>query len=170
MATGTLLAAVWSTPAPAAPPTAPPKGNGWELRPSPSFDYAPGVVCDFGIHADPIEDEVYYRTLTRWPDGSVRTEAATGPLVYRLTNVATGASTTGDASASGVSLHHQDGGLTGWSHGPLLLGVRAGLGNLPRGFYEIDGPAWRLDITAANYRTVSGAYRITKNFCVALSG
>ncbi len=98
----------------------------------------------------------------------MHTEAGTGALVYRLSNVDTGATMIGDASASSIMIHHSDGGLTYVNHGPLLVGFREGRGNVPRGFYEIDGPAWSIHISADNYRTVSGAYRIAKNICETL--
>lgn len=162
---GLLAALTLSAPAQAAPPP----GPGWVRIPSPPFDYPAGVTCDFPVHGDPIVDEVYYKTLTRKPDGTVRTEAATGPLVYRLTNVSTGATTEGDASASGLLTHHDDGALTYLVHGPILIGIREGRSTLPRGLYVLDGPAWRLDISADNFRRPSGAYRIAKSVCAVLS-
>ncbi|GLY07839.1 hypothetical protein [Actinoplanes sp. NBRC 101535] len=161
---GTLLALSFTTPA-----RADAQGEGWERIPSPPFDYPAGVPCAFAIHADPVVDAVYYKTLTTYPDGSVHTEAATGPLVYRLTNVSTGATVRGNASASGTATHHEDGAVTMRNHGPLLVAFRAGQGNLPPGYYQLDGPNWRLDISATNYRTVSGDYRIAKDLCAALS-
>ncbi|GAB7049531.1 hypothetical protein [Catenuloplanes indicus] len=138
--------------------------------PSPPLDYPAGPhYCVFHVHGEPIVDEVYYKVLTTEPDGTPRIEAAFGPLIYRLTNVATGATVDGDASASGMAIHHDDGSTTHLAHGPLMVGFREGQGNLPRGYYVIDGPAWRLDISPDNHRTVSGAYRIRQNLCDDLS-
>jgi hypothetical protein len=144
-------------------------GTGWERIASPPFDYQAGVPCAFGIHADPVVDVVYYKTLKTYPDGTTRLAAAFGPLVYRLTNQSTGATTLGDASAHGTATYHEDGSVTHRAHGPLLVAFRAGLGNLPPGYYQLDGPSWRLDISATNYRTVSGDYHIAKDLCAALS-
>ncbi|MFI5842972.1 hypothetical protein ACIA8K_25010 [Catenuloplanes sp. NPDC051500] len=177
---GVLTALTLSAPAEAVPvppdpslvraaTAAPPPGSGWVLIPSPPFDLPAGPLCDFAVHGDPIEDEVYYKTLSTHPDGSVHVETATGPLVYRLTNVSTGRTAVGDASASGFLIHHADGARTYLNHGPLLVGFREGQGNLARGFYEIDGPAWTLQITADNHRTVSGAYHVVQNVCTTLS-
>ncbi|MDP9798296.1 hypothetical protein J2S43_006808 [Catenuloplanes nepalensis] len=161
-----LIALTFGTPAHAA---AEPAGSGWVRIPSPPYDYPAGLTCDFALHGDPIVDEVYYRTLTTKPDGTPRTEAAFGPLVFLVTNLSTGATTRGDASASGVITHHDDGALTYRVSGPLMVGFREGRGTLPRGFYVIDGPAWTLHISAGNYRSLSGAWRIRKDLCAALS-
>ncbi|WP_306213958.1 hypothetical protein [Actinoplanes sp. RD1] len=163
VAAGILLVLASGAPARADAP-----GAGWERIPSPPFDYPAGVPCAFAIHADPVVDAVYYKTLSTHPDGSVHVEAATGPLVYRLTNVSTGATVRGNASASGTATHHEDGAVTMRNHGPLLVAIRAGQSNLEPGYYEITGAAWRLDISATNYRTVSGGYRIAKDLCAAL--
>ncbi|WP_422771717.1 hypothetical protein ACN28C_00875 [Plantactinospora sp. WMMC1484] len=162
---GVLIALTLGAPARAARPG----GSGWVHVPSPPFDYPAGLTCDFGVHGEPIVDKVYYRTLTTTPDGTARTEAAVGPLVYRLTNVSTGATVEGDASSSSLITHHDDGALTYRLHGPLLLGIREGRSNLPGGLYVVDGVAWRLDISADNFRTISGAYRIAQDVCADLS-
>ncbi|AGL16593.1 hypothetical protein [Actinoplanes sp. N902-109] len=60
--------------------------------------------------------------------------------------------------------------MTMRNHGPLLVAFPAGQGNLPPGYYEIDGASWRLDISATNYRTVSGGYHLAKDLCAAPGG
>lgn len=162
---GVLAALALGTPALADRPD----GSGWVRVPSPPVDLPAGAFCDFAVHAEPIVDSVYYKTLTTNSDGSVRTEAARGPLIYRLTNVSTGATTRGDASASGLITHREGGAVTYRLHGPLVLGIREGRGTLPRGLYQVDGVAWRLDISADNVRTLSGAYRIAHDLCAELS-
>ena len=162
---GVLIALTLSAPARAAHP----EGQGWTRVPNPPFDLPAGLTCDFAVHGDPLVDRVYYKTLTTRSDGSPRTEAALGPLIYRFTNVSTGATVRGDASASALITHHDDGSLTYRLHGPLLLGVREGRGNLPRGLYIVDGAAWRVDVSADNFRSVSGAYRIAQDLCADLS-
>lgn len=161
---GVLMALTLSVPTQAAEPG----GSGWVHIPSPPFDYQAGLPCDFAVHGDPIVDKVFYRTVTTNPDGTVRTEAAVGPLIYRLTNVSTGASANGDSSSSALITHHDDGALTYRLRGPLLVAIRDGHSNLPGGLYVIDGAAWRLDISADRFRTVSGAYRIVRDACADL--
>ncbi|GAA2513215.1 hypothetical protein GCM10010435_61250 [Winogradskya consettensis] len=114
-------------------------------------------------------DAVYFKTLTTKPDGTPRTEAAAGPLVYRVTNVSTGEATRADASSSGLITHHDDGSQTWLLSGPLLVRFREGNGNLPRGLYDLTGVAWRIDISADGHLTVSGGYRIAKDVCATLS-
>lgn len=162
---GALIALTAGTPAHAAEPA----GSGWVRIPSPPYDYPAGLICGFALHGEPVVDEVYYKTLTTTPDGTPRTEAAFGPLIFVVTNLSTGATTRGDGSASGVITHHGDGARTYRVSGPLMVGFREGRGTLPRGFYVIDGPAWTLHITADNHRSLSGAWRIRKDLCAALS-
>lgn len=76
--------------------------------------------------------------------------------------------TRADASSSALIVYHDDGSQSWLLHGPLLLRFREGNGNLPRGLYNIDGSAWRLDISADGHLTVSGAYRIVKDVCATL--
>ncbi|AGL16603.1 hypothetical protein [Actinoplanes sp. N902-109] len=162
---GGLLTLVVAAPARAAAP----QGPGWVREVTPPFDFPAGVPCDFPVHGDPVVDAVYYKTLTVKPDGTPRTQAAVGPLVYRVTNVSNGRRTLGDAGSSALLSYHDDGSQTWLLHGPLLLRFREGNGNLPRGLYNVDGTAWRLDISATGRLTVSGGYRITKDVCATLS-
>ncbi|WP_305785991.1 hypothetical protein [Symbioplanes lichenis] len=155
---GILIALAPGAAAQAAPPT----GGGWVKEPTPPFDFPAGVPCDFAVHGEPIVDEVYYKDI------SETTQLAVGPLIYEVSNPATGASTRADASSSAVLIHRADGSQTWLLHGPLLLRFREGNGNLPRGLYNLTGPAWRLDISSEGRLTVSGNYRITKDVCATL--
>jgi hypothetical protein len=167
---GTLLAFAAGAPAGAAAPQAvAPRGDGWEREVTPPFDFPAGLPCDFAVHGDPVVDAVYYKTLSTRPDGTPRTQVAVGPLIYQVSNVATGETTRADASSSALLEYHDDGSQTWLLHGPLLVRFREGNGNLPRGFYNLDGRAWRLDLSPAGYVTVSGGYRITKDVCATLS-
>jgi len=160
-----LLAVALGAPARASRP----EGPGWEREITPPFDFAAGVPCDFAVHGEPVVDAVYYKTLTTKPDGTPATQVAVGPLIYRVTNVATGEATRADASSSALLTYREDGSQTWLLHGPLLVRFREGNGNLPRGLYNLDGAAWRLDITADGHLTVSGGYRIIKDVCATLA-
>ncbi|XVU29286.1 hypothetical protein ACQPZJ_20120 [Actinoplanes sp. CA-054009] len=99
-------------------------------------------------------DEVVTKVLRRYPDGGVRWDAYKGALVVRVTDSGDGRSYDAEVSGSAVVEHAADGGETWNVVGPVLLGVRDGGGNIPRGLWVIDG-VYRLEISAAGYRTVT---------------
>jgi hypothetical protein len=88
----------------------------------------------------------------------VRSEFWVGPLVYRVTNESIGAQTNLDASSSAVIVYNADGSSKWYLHGPLGLATAAGKGNLPRGLWQVDGPAYTLEISAAGYQTLTGGH------------
>ncbi|GAB7038252.1 MULTISPECIES: hypothetical protein [Catenuloplanes] len=159
---GVMLAIAGGTAAHATPGP----GTGWHRVPTPPFDLPAGYRCDFPVHAVAVVDEVYYRTLVAKPDGSPRLEAATGPLVLRLTNVDTGATVDADAGGSSTSTYHDDGGRTIHSAGPILLGAGEA-GTLARGLYVVDG-LYRIDLRPDGYRGLTGHYT-TDDLCAKLS-
>jgi DNA-binding SARP family transcriptional activator len=134
-----------------------PIDNGWEPVPSAPFDQAAGVTCDFPVHGEPVVDRVMKMVLEKYPDGSAKREMYTGALILRVTNKTTGASIEVDISGSGVADYKPGGSLgnnvTMRAHGPILLGMREGLGNLPRGLYVPNG-IYTLRISKTGYRTV----------------
>jgi hypothetical protein len=138
--------------------------SGWEPAPTPPFDRAAGVVCDVAIHAEPTIDETVRKTLTSYPDGTVKSEAYTGRLVIRVTNTGTGTYYDADVSGSAVVTHAPDGAQTWYAVGPVLLGVPAGRGNLPRGLYVVDG-VYRLQISPTGYKTVTLLHGSELNVC-----
>jgi hypothetical protein len=101
------------------------------------------------------------------PDGPVRSEFWVGPLVYRVTNESIGAQTNLDASSSAVIVYNADGSSKWYLHGPLGLATAAGKGNLPRGLWQVDAPAYTLEISAAGYQTLTGG--TTENICPRLT-
>lgn len=129
-------------------------GSGWEPFPSPPLDLAAGAYCDFAVHGDPVVDEVRVKTIETFPDGSPRRQLATGALVYRLTNTATGATATADASGSAVFVFRADGSRTWHVAGPVLAAFREGASNIPRGLWTIDG-IYDIDFSPANFKTVT---------------
>ncbi|MFF5083283.1 hypothetical protein ACFY36_40085 [Actinoplanes sp. NPDC000266] len=173
----TLLAAVlavsflagMASPA-AAAPTGPAKsaGEGRVPAPTPPFSQVAGLTCDFAIRAEPVVDEVVTKVLRRYPDGAVQWDAYKGALVVRVTSSGTGQSYDADVSGSAVVEHAADGGETWNVVGPVLLGVRDGGGNIPRGLWVIDG-VYRLEISASGYRTVTMLHGRRDNVCDHLS-
>src|SRR4051794_4598961 len=163
-----LLLISGATTASAAPSTAD-SGSGWVPAPSAPFDRAAGVLCDFPVHGTPIVDEVRKRTLQTNPDGTVRSELYVGRLVVRVTNTETGAFYDADASGDAVIVYAADGGSSTWYvHGPVLVGFRAGTGNLPRGLYLIDG-IYRLTFAPDGYKTLTLLHGSTDNLCTHLT-
>ncbi len=75
-----------------------------------------------------------------------------------------GASYDADAGGSALVTHAPDGGQTWYVTGPILLGVRAGQGNIPRGLWVVDG-LYRLAISATGYRTLTMIKGTLDNVC-----
>jgi hypothetical protein len=143
-------------------------GAGWVPAPSPPFDQAAGVTCDFPVHGQPVVDEVVTKVLQRYPDGSIHRDAFKGDLIVRVTNTSSGTAYDADASGNAVVDHHQDGSQTWYVAGPVLTGFREGLGNVPRGLYILDG-VYRLDIAADGYKTLTMVHGTEDNICDRLS-
>lgn len=164
---GTVAAAVFAVAAPVASASADagptPSEAGWFPVPTPPFDVAAGVVCDAPIHVDLPVDEVVERILTTYPDGSPHLVQFTGPLLVRVTNTVTGASTEVDASGSANVELHEDGSRTWQILGPVLFRFPEG-GNLPRGFYHLDG-AYRVEQSATGIKNLFMATGTVENIC-----
>ncbi|WIN00376.1 hypothetical protein ACTOB_004077 [Actinoplanes oblitus] len=139
-------------------------GSGWEPAPTPPFRQEAGVNCDFPLSAEPVVDEVVTRVLQRYPDGSIRRDAYRGDLVVRVTNTETGAAYDADVSGSAVVDHGADGSQTWYVAGPVLLRVREGQGNIPRGLWIVDG-VYRLRISPTGYRTLTMVTGTLDNVC-----
>jgi hypothetical protein len=141
-----------------------PSSGGWTPAPTPPFDRAAGVLCDFPIHAEPVVDHVVTKVLESYPDGTIKRDAFKGALIVRVTNTLNGHYYDADASGSAVVDHATDGKQTWYVAGPVLAGFRDGAGNLPRGLYVIDG-LYRLVITADGHLTLTIARGQTDNVC-----
>jgi hypothetical protein len=126
----------------------------WVPWPSSPFDLAAGVYCAFGVHGDPVVDEVRVKTIEEYPDGSPKRQLATGALKIQLTNTATGASTIADASGSAVFVFFPDGSSTWHVVGPVLAAAKDGNSNLPRGLWTIHG-IYDINFSTTNYKTVT---------------
>ncbi len=138
--------------------------NGWTPAPTPPFDQAAGVTCDFPIHGQAIVDHVVTKVLTKYPDGSIKRDAFQGALIVRLTDTLTGSYYDADASGSAVVDHDPSGAQTWYVVGPVLAGFRQGKGNLPRGMYILDG-LYRLQISSAGFATFTAAGGHADNIC-----
>ena len=147
-------AAVAATPGTAAAAADRASGSSWVPAPTAPIDLAAGVVCDFGVHIVATVDEVVTKVLQTYPDGSIRRDAFKGALILRVTNTSTGAYYDADASGSAIVDHHQDGSVTWYVVGPVLVGSRGAGGNLARGLYVIDG-LYKLDISSTHAETLT---------------
>ncbi|MEE1737695.1 hypothetical protein [Streptomyces sp. BE147] len=163
-----LLGAVPVSAAPAGPGNGTGTGRGWEPSPSAPWDVSAGVRCDFPVHGEPVVDEVVRRVLDTYPDGSVKRVAYKGDLVVRVTNTVSGASYDADVSGTAVVDHRTDGSQFWSALGPVLVGVGAGGGNLPRGLYIVDGK-YTMDISATGYRTVDMTYGTQNDICARVA-
>ena len=163
-------AAAQATPvAPVAPvvtvaPAAPARVGGWVPAPSQPFDVAAGALCDAPIHGDILVDEVKKKTLSTYPDGSPHRELYVGKLIVRVTNVSTGAYYDADASGDAIFVYSPDGTVTWDAVGPTLVGFREGQGNLPRGFYVLDG-VYRLTFSPDGHRHLTTVHGTQTNIC-----
>ncbi|MGW4227702.1 hypothetical protein ACWEF9_00185 [Streptomyces sp. NPDC004980] len=151
-------AAVGTGPATAAP------SSGWEPAPTPPYDLPAGARCDFAVHTEPVVDEVVRRVLSTRPDGSPARIAYKGDLVVRVTNTGTGAFHDADVSGSTIVDYGTDGSQKWYVVGPVLAGIGADAGNLPRGVYVLDG-VYTLDISATGYKTVHLVHGSADDVC-----
>ena len=142
--------------------------DGWVPVPVPPVDRAAGVVCDFAVHGDPVVADLWMRILRKNPDGTTRSEAWTGPLVYRFTNQSTGTQVEADASGDGIRVFHADGSYTWFIHGGLVIAIPAGGGNRPRGLYAVDG-TFTVTVTADHYQTLRLQHGTVRSLCPLLA-
>lgn len=156
-----------ATPVTAAPRTGTGTGTGWEPAPSAPWEVPAGDRCDFAVSGKPLVDEVVRRVLTRHPDGTPKDVAYKGALVLRVTNTATGATYDADVSGSALVEYRTDDSQSWAVHGPVLVGVAEGGGNLPRGLYVVDG-TYAMDIGPDGYKTVTMAHGTRTDICERL--
>lgn len=152
----------------AASPAAAVSGGDWVPAPSAAWDVPAGARCAFPVHGDPVVDQVQERVLKTYPDGTAECKEFAGPLVLRVTNTATGASTEVDASGTAVVDYGRDGSTTWRWQGLVFMGFGVGGSNHPAGLYILDGH-YTVEISATGYRTVRRAHGIEQDICAALS-
>jgi hypothetical protein len=167
---GAAVAALLAAVAPAASAFAaprvdfPPEAAGWFADPTAPRDVPAGVLCDAPVHFVATVDQVVERVLTTYADGSPHFVQFTGPLVLRVTNTLTGASTDVDASGSADVELLPDGGQSWKVIGPAMFGFRDGHGNMPRGLYRLDG-TYRVEITSTGDRFLTMVQGTEENIC-----
>lgn len=149
---------------PAAVASAAETAPGWEPAPSPPFDLAAGVRCDFPVHGEPLVDEVVGRIVERHPDGSPKRVAYKGDLVVRVTHTGTGDLYDADVSGTALVDHRTDGSQFWSVLGPVLVGVGEGGGNMPRSLYVVDG-LYTMDISATGHKTVTMVHGTRTDIC-----
>ncbi|GHE68678.1 hypothetical protein GCM10014715_23020 [Streptomyces spiralis] len=142
-------------------------GTGWDPAPSAPFDFGAGLRCDFPVHGEPVVDRVVQHVLDTYPDGSVKRVLYKGDLVIRVTNTGTGAFYDADASGSALVEYRTDGSQFWAAHGPVLVGVGEGKGNLPRGLYVVDG-VYTMSIGADGYKAVNLVRGTTDDLCARI--
>ena len=126
----------------------------WVPWPATPVDLAAGVYCSFAVHGDPTVDEVRTKTIEEYPDGSPKRQLATGALIYQMTNTETGASTLADASGSGVIDFVPDGAQNWHVIGPVVVAIKDGASNLPRGLWTLNG-VYDIYFSPTRYSTVT---------------
>jgi hypothetical protein len=165
LAGGTASATASSAPAGAVPRAA--SHDGWVPEPIPPFDAAAGVLCDFPVHWDVVENQVRTKIVQTYPDGSPKRQLATGALLLNVSNAATGASTLVDAGGSALIDYGTDGSMLWHVVGPVIARLPEGSSNLPRGLYTIDG-IYRIAFSPTGFKTVTLVHGTVHNLCTDL--
>lgn len=142
---------------------------GWEPAPSEPWEVAAGERCDFAISGVPVVDEVRKLTVQSYPDGTARREIYTGDLVVRITNLDTGASADADVSGDAVMEFRPDGSMSRWYvRGPVLVGMGADAGNLPRGMWVVDG-LFTIDFTTDGQKNITMVHGTQRDMCAEIA-
>ncbi|MCW3841643.1 hypothetical protein ONA70_16200 [Micromonospora yasonensis] len=167
-ATLAAAALVAAGPAPASAASVDIAPGAWEPAPQAPFELPAGARCDFAVRMQPIVDEVRGLTVSTYPDGSPERVLYQGPLIGRLTNLETGATTTADASGSARVEYGTDGSMTWYVTGPVLVGFRENGGNLPKGLYIIDGE-YILAFSPNGVKTLTMRHGTVHDLCTELA-
>ncbi|MDA3649328.1 hypothetical protein LZ318_39685 [Saccharopolyspora indica] len=151
---------------PAGSAAAEPPGE-WVPAPSEPSTAPAGTRCAFDVRVEQLVDEVVKRVVETYPDGSVKREEYKGPLIDRVTNLATGESVEANASGHAFLTYRPDGVVTwDWS-GPVLMGFGPGQSNHDPGLYLLTGH-YAVDISD-DYRLVRRADGEERDLCAELS-
>jgi hypothetical protein len=138
--------------------------DGWVPEPIPPFDAAAGVLCDFPVHWDVVENQVRTKVVETYPDGNPKRQLATGALVLNVSNASTGVSTPVDAGGSALIDYGTDGSMVWHVVGPVIARLPEGSSNLPRGLYAIDG-VYRIAFSATGFKTITLVHGTVHNLC-----
>ena len=121
-----------------------PRVAGWDPEPwqpyvQPVFSWPAGEACAFEVAFEVVSEDLYTRVLARYPDGTVRAEQYTGPLVVDFVNTSTGARVRHDLSGEGVQTYYRDGSpLRLFGIGPFGTGFGPE-DEYPAGVWVLDG-------------------------------
>lgn len=156
-----------AAPATAATTTATASG-GWQRAVYGPYTEAAGTDCAFTLHVDVVRQDVWYRTIDIYPNGSPKDQIFVGPLYQRYTNKATGTSLVGNLSGS-AEIHYDPDGTQHWYVlGPF--GVTFNTGNPYHGPGEyIIGGLTVLVLHAGNVPQVTFHDGPIEDVCTALS-
>lgn len=139
----------------------------WQPVTQPAFTVPAGKYCSFAFHYEPDEQHLETRVLSRYPDGSVRSEEFRGLLIGTTTNLDTGASIQRNASGRLLEEFNPDGSLATYTtHGPVGFGFRAE-DHYPQGYYLLKG--WhQVTFDSAGIRTMTVDQGPEENICQTL--
>jgi hypothetical protein len=103
------------------------------------FSWPAGEACSFEVAVEVVSEDLYSRVLARYPDGSVRAEQFTGPLLMDFVNTTTGARVQHDLSGEGAQTYTAAGApLRFIGVGPFGTGFGPD-DDYPAGVYVLDG-------------------------------
>ncbi|MFG1807523.1 hypothetical protein [Streptomyces sp. NPDC049040] len=165
LASGAASATAGTTPAGAVSSVRP--NGGWLPEPIPPFDAAAGVLCDFPVHWDVVENQVRTKIVATYPDGNPKRQLAAGALLLNVSNAATGVSTQVDAGGSALIDYGTDGSMVWHVVGPVIARLPEGSSNLARGLYAIDG-VYRIAFSPTGFKTVTLVHGTVHNLCTDL--
>jgi len=149
--------------------TAKPPGPGWEQITFGSVTNPAGDVCSFTLRGEPVSQDVWFKTIATYPDGSPKSQVFVGPLFYRFTNVESGASSVEDLSGDAVINTGPDGTQTWYVIGPFSVGFHAGNPYRAPGELVLDG-ATKLILHPGRVAEVAAHHGPTTDVCAKLSG
>ncbi|MEV4627312.1 hypothetical protein AB0J90_13570 [Micromonospora sp. NPDC049523] len=134
--------AVVSVAASATPASAGPRGyhpEPWRTWVQQEWTSEAGRYCSFPLGVRVVSQDVRVRVAARYPDGAVRREEFTGPLLVDFVDVHSGRAVRRDAGGSGAAEYRPDGTWIRYTIlGPAGFGFRPG-DHYPRGYYILDG-------------------------------
>lgn len=107
---------------------------GWTRAPQGPFTAPAGELCPFTMSGVSLVDEVVFKTIATFPDGSPKEQIYKGALVVRFTNDDTGAYVDRDLGSSALLSVGADGSQNWTVIGPAAWGFFAG-DNIPPGMY-----------------------------------
>lgn len=144
-------------------------GGGWQQAHYGPVTEAPGDVCSFMLHSEPVRQDVWFTTTATYPDGSPKTQLFVGPLYVRFTSVESGAAVVENLSGSALIDYDVDGTQTWYVIGPFSVGFHAGDQYHPPGEFVLDGFT-KLILHPARQYQLAAHYGPSTDVCAALQG